>query len=97
MRPEQPWAAQLEILASRQKTTERELLRALEAARARTEHLECAVENARTTGIAIGILVERHRITPDEAFAAIVRAGRASNRTVREVAQALVESGELLS
>lgn len=46
-------------------------------------------------GQAKGILVERLKVTGDQAFALLVRSSQASNRKLRDVAEDLVRSGEL--
>ena len=46
-------------------------------------------------GQAQGILMERHRITADQAFALLVRASQQRNTKLRDVADALVDSGAL--
>ncbi|KRF41990.1 hypothetical protein ASH01_18115 [Terrabacter sp. Soil811] len=70
---------------------------AVEAARSddRAEHLEMALEHSRTIGAAIGILVERHRILPDEAFQRLRETSQHHNRKLAEVAADLVETGAL--
>ena len=45
-------------------------------------------------GQAVGILIERERITPDQAFRMLVRASQHLNLKLRDVAQTLVETGE---
>lgn len=70
---------------------------AVEAARTddRAEHLEQALQHSRTIGAAIGILVERHRILPDEAFARLRETSQHHNRKLADVAADLVETGAL--
>jgi GAF domain-containing protein len=70
---------------------------AVEAARSgdRAEHLELALEHSRTIGAAIGILVERHRILPDEAFQRLRETSQHHNRKLADVAADLVETGTL--
>lgn len=46
-------------------------------------------------GQAKGILMERHRLTGDQAFALLVAGSQQSNRKLLEVARYLVETGEL--
>ncbi|HEX8629271.1 MAG TPA: GAF and ANTAR domain-containing protein [Catenuloplanes sp.] len=46
-------------------------------------------------GQAKGILMERHKLTGDEAFALLVRASQHTNVKLHEVARELVETGEL--
>ena len=54
-----------------------------------------AVETRQLIGQAQGILMERKKITADEAFALLVAASQSTNVKLREVADALVRSGEL--
>ncbi len=70
---------------------------AIEAARAddRAEHLELALQHSRTIGTAMGILVERHRIRPDDAFERLRVVSQHRNRKLYEVAQDLVDTGVL--
>jgi AmiR/NasT family two-component response regulator len=42
-----------------------------------------------------GILMERHKLTADEAFQALARASVHTNRKVRDVAEHLVSTGEI--
>ena len=72
---------------------------ALAAAEARTEahrveHLEQALSSRELIGQAQGILMERERITPDQAFDVLRRASQHLNVKLREVAQRLVDTGE---
>lgn len=46
-------------------------------------------------GMAQGILIERHRLTPERAFALLVRVSQHSNTKLRDVADRLVHSGHL--
>jgi hypothetical protein len=63
--------------------------------RERADNLEIALGSARTIGIAIGILVGRHDLTPEEAFAELRRASQTQRREVRDIADELVASGLL--
>ena len=47
-------------------------------------------------GQAKGILIERHRLTPDAAFRMLSKASQAKNVKLIVIAQHLVDSGELL-
>jgi ANTAR domain/GAF domain len=60
----------------------------------RTEDLHAALMTREVIGQAQGILIERERITPDQAFDLLRRASQHLNRKLREVAQDLVETGE---
>jgi len=46
-------------------------------------------------GMAQGILIERHKLTPDQAFALLVRVSQHRNTKLRDVAERLVHSGHL--
>ncbi|MCY1143742.1 GAF and ANTAR domain-containing protein [Actinoplanes sp. Pm04-4] len=46
-------------------------------------------------GQAKGILMERHKLTGDQAFALLVKASQTTNTKLVEVARSLVETGEL--
>lgn len=46
-------------------------------------------------GQAQGVLMERHKVTPDQAFAMLVRVSQHRGSTLREVAERLVLSGHL--
>lgn len=59
----------------------------------REANLQIAVESQRHIGQAVGILVERHRITPAEAFLRLKRASQDRNIKLREVASRVIETG----
>ncbi len=59
------------------------------------ENLRTAMASRTLIGQAQGILMERLRITADEAFAILSRHSQDTNTRVREVARQLVETGEL--
>jgi AmiR/NasT family two-component response regulator len=56
--------------------------------------IEAALATREMIGQAQGILMERERITPDQAFDILRRASHHLNTKVRDVAQALVDTGE---
>jgi hypothetical protein len=58
-------------------------------------HLAGAVSNRDLIGQAKGILMERHRLTADQAFALLVRASQHTNAKLSEIARRLCETGEL--
>jgi len=60
----------------------------------RADDLRAALATREVIGQAQGILMERERITADQAFDILRRASQHLNRKLREVAQDLVESGE---
>jgi transcriptional regulator with GAF, ATPase, and Fis domain len=59
------------------------------------EHLRSAMATRTLIGQAQGILMERLKITPDQAFGVLSRLSQDSNMKLREVAQRLVETGEI--
>lgn len=61
----------------------------------RAEQLRAAVVNRDLIGQAKGILMERHRITADAAFAVLAEASQHQNVKLTEIATQLVETGEL--
>ncbi len=54
-----------------------------------------SVATRQLIGQAQGILMERHKITADQAFGLLVRTSQHRNTKLRDVADALVRSGEL--
>lgn len=71
-------------------------LRALEEATGRAANLQAAMQSREAIEQAKGILMERHRITAEVAFAELREASQTTNRKLREVAEHLVTTGELL-
>ncbi|GAA1338630.1 GAF and ANTAR domain-containing protein [Saccharothrix algeriensis] len=67
---------------------------ALAAAQER-DHLAESVHTRDLIGQAKGILMERHKITADQAFALLVRGSQHTNTKVRDLAEQLVRTGEL--
>lgn len=61
----------------------------------RAANLEVALGSARVIGAAIGVLVERHKITPEEAFDRLRVASQQTNTKVATIAEGLVRTGEL--
>jgi PAS domain S-box-containing protein len=66
---------------------------AAETAASRETNLEQAVESQRLVGQAIGILIERHRVPPNQAFQLLRTASQNRNLKLREVARRVIESG----
>jgi GAF domain-containing protein len=60
----------------------------------RSVNLQAALATRELVGQAQGILMERERITADQAFDILRRASQHLNRRLREVAQTLIETGE---
>ena len=73
---------------------------AIDAARAHEDeqhlisNLTSALATRELIGQAQGILMERERITPDEAFDVLRRASQHLNRKLRDVAHNLIDTGE---
>jgi len=61
----------------------------------RADNLEAALGNSRVIGTAIGVLVERHRITPAQAFDMLRYASQHANRKLAVVAEELVRTGAM--
>jgi transcriptional regulator with GAF, ATPase, and Fis domain len=59
------------------------------------QHLSRAIAVRDLIGQAKGILMERHKLTGDQAFTLLVRASQSTNTKLNEVARYLVETGEL--
>ena len=66
-----------------------------ESAVERAEHLAAALDSRAVIDQAKGILMERFKLTPDQAFQALTRVSMESNTKVREVAERFVVTGEL--
>ena len=84
-----------------------QLLPAIEAALARAadltrlrstgRQLEQALDQQRGVSIAIGIMMERHRLTRDEATVRLRDCARAQRRKMSELAEIIVMAGDTLS
>jgi GAF domain-containing protein len=57
-------------------------------------NLHVAISSRQDIGIAVGILMERHKLTADEAFTSLSQASMDKNVKLREVARRVVETGE---
>jgi GAF domain-containing protein len=66
-----------------------------QSAHTMAENLRTALESRAVIDQAKGILMERHKLTADEAFQALTRTSMNANRKVRDVADHLVHTGEL--
>jgi len=64
-------------------------------ARDMADNLQVALESRAVIDQAKGILIERHRLTPDQAFQLLAQVSMNANRKVRDVADHLVHTGEL--
>lgn len=63
----------------------------------REEHLRRAIESRETIATAIGILIERHGLSPRQAFDLLARASQEHNIKVRDLAHHLVHTRVQLS
>lgn len=54
-----------------------------------------SVASRQVIGQAQGILMERHKVTADQAFAMLVRVSQYSNTKLRDIAEQLIRSGVL--
>jgi hypothetical protein len=68
---------------------------ALNEARRRIENLETALQSNRRIGVAIGILMSRHGLSEDDAFALLAKASQVTNRKLRDIAEEVVYEGDL--
>lgn len=57
--------------------------------------LTLTVATRQLIGMAQGILIERHKLTPDQAFGLLVRVSQHSNSKLRDIADRLVQTGRL--
>jgi hypothetical protein len=57
-------------------------------------NLRVAVHSRQQVGQAVGILIERHRITPRAAFDRLVRSSNMTQTKLRDLATMLIETGE---
>ena len=60
-------------------------------------NLQAAIDSRATIDQAKGILIERHRMTADQAFQLLAQASMRAHRKLRDVADHLVRTGELLA
>ncbi|WP_091933923.1 GAF and ANTAR domain-containing protein [Blastococcus sp. DSM 46786] len=66
-----------------------------ETAAERAEHLQAALEHRAAIDQAKGILMERHKLTADQAFQLLARVSMESNTKLRDVAARFVLTGQL--
>ncbi|MBB3674686.1 GAF and ANTAR domain-containing protein [Modestobacter versicolor] len=71
-------------------------LNAYQSAREQADNLQVALESRAVIDQAKGILIERYKLTADEAFKLLAQASMASNQKLRLVADHLVTTGELI-
>ncbi len=60
------------------------------------DHRRLALEHRTVIGQAVGILMERHRLSADQAFAMLREASQRTNHKLRDIAERLTATGELL-
>lgn len=97
-------AATLNLYSSRPRafTAIAELIAPVFAARAsialayadEVHHLHRAIESRQTIGQALGILIERHHLTPDQAFELLASASKTSHIKLRDLAARISDTGE---
>jgi GAF domain-containing protein len=92
---DRPHAFTLEALAAARVYADHAAL-ALDADRTevRAENLEIALQSSREIGIAIGILVERHKLGAEQAFDMLRAASQHTARKLRDIACDLVRTGD---
>jgi GAF domain-containing protein len=71
-------------------------LYAYQSARDLADNLQTALESRAVIDQAKGVLIERYKLTSDQAFQLLARASMNANRKVRDIADHLVHTGELL-
>ena len=74
-----------------------ELVRArtdLAVATAHAEELQRALGSNRQIGMAMGILMERHRLTPEQAFDRLRDLSQRSNVKLRDLAEEIIYTGD---
>jgi len=69
---------------------------ACQAARDTADNLEAALRSRAVIDQAKGILMERHKLSADRAFEVLAQASMRTNTKLRDVADRLVHTGELL-
>ena len=74
---------------------DRPLMDALAAAHEQIRNLETALLTARRIGTAVGIVMANYKITDEAAFDLLVVASQNSHRKLRDIAQDVVETGDL--
>jgi GAF domain-containing protein len=70
-------------------------VQAYRSARTTADNLQIALKSRAVIEQAKGILIERHKLTPDRAFEALVTVSMSRNVKVRDIAEHLVLTGEL--
>jgi GAF domain-containing protein len=70
-------------------------LYAYQSARELADNLQVALESRAVIDQAKGVLMERYKLTADQAFQLLARASMHANRKLRDIADDLVRTGEL--
>jgi GAF domain-containing protein len=70
-------------------------LYAYQSARDMADNLQTALESRAVIDQAKGVLIERYKLTPDQAFQLLAQASMNANRKVRDIADDLIHTGEL--
>ncbi len=70
-------------------------LHAYHSARKMADNLQTALETRAVIDQAKGVLIERYKLTPDQAFQLLAQTSMHANRKVRDIADQLVRTGEL--
>jgi GAF domain-containing protein len=65
------------------------------SARRTADDLQAALESRAAIDQAKGVLMERYKVSPDQAFQLLTRASMSANRKVQDIAEHLVHTGEL--
>lgn len=72
-----------------------QLTRRVEQLTTQVSNLRLALESNRRIGMAVGILMALRGVRESDAFDDLVQVSRTTNRKVREVAEHVVQTGEL--
>jgi GAF domain-containing protein len=72
-------------------------MHAYQDARNMADNLQRALESRAVIDQAKGILMERHKLTPDQAFQVLAEASMRANQKLRDVAHHLVITGEVIA
>jgi GAF domain-containing protein len=60
-------------------------------------NLQAALRSSRVIGMAMGVLLERHRLSPEQAFERLRALSQDSNRKLADIAEELTRTGEVPS
>ena len=66
-------------------------------ARERVANTERALQSSRQIGMAVGVLMSSRRLTSDQAFDVLRIASQRTNRRVSQIADQVIEAGEVTS